>query len=144
MIFKRILIATDGSQNVTKAIDAAINFAKITGAKLFAVYVVDIKSAVHSPRGILGRDVIELMHRRGEEAIKKVKLEAELKNVDFEGTVIEGHPADAIVRFAKEKEIDLIVIGTLGRTGLEHFLIGSVAERIVRSSPIPVLTVRSR
>lgn len=144
MVFKRILIATDGSKNVARAIDIAVNFAKLSGAKLYAVYVVDTKSIEHSPRGIFGKDVIELMHRRGEEAINKVKLEAELKNIDFEGTVIEGHPAEAIVNFAKEKEIDLIVMGTLGRTGLDHFLIGSVAERVVRSSPIPVLTVRGR
>ena len=141
--FEKILIATDGSMRVTRAIDVAIAFAKLTGAKLYAVYVVDTQHIEHPIRGLPGTDVVQLMHKRGEEAIKKVKLEAELKNVEFEGAVIEGYPAEAIIEFALEKKVDLIVMGTLGRTGLNRFLIGSVAEKVVRSSPIPVLTVKA-
>ena len=60
----------------------------------------------------------------------------------WEAEVARGHPADAIVRFAHEREVDLVVMGTHGRTGLQHVLLGSVAEKVVRQSPCPVLTVR--
>ena len=66
----------------------------------------------------------------------------------FQGTwdveVAVGHPADTIVRVAQERGADLIVMGTHGRTGLQHVLLGSVAEKVVRLAPCPVLTVRDK
>jgi nucleotide-binding universal stress UspA family protein len=63
---------------------------------------------------------------------------------DWEVEVAAGHPADTIVRLARERAADLIVMGTHGRTGLQHVLLGSVAEKVVRLAPCPVLTVRHR
>lgn len=59
-----------------------------------------------------------------------------------EAEVARGQPADAIIQFAQERDVDLIVMGTHGRSGLQHVLLGSVAEKVVRHAPCPVLTVR--
>jgi nucleotide-binding universal stress UspA family protein len=140
---EKILIATDGSRNVERAIDYAIKIADISGAKLVALYVVNPDEYEPAIK-YTGRDVVDLLYKRGEEAIQKVKLEAELKKIPCEGVVLEGNPAKKIVEFAKEKNLDLIVMGTMGRSGISKFMIGSVAEKVVRTSPVPVLTVRSK
>ncbi len=140
---EKILMATDGSRNVEKAVDYAITIANISGAKLVALYVVNPDEYEPAIK-YTGKDVVDLLYKRGEEAIQKVKLEAELKKIPCEGVVLEGNPAKKIVEYAKEKNFDLIVMGTMGRSGISKFMIGSVAEKVVRTSPVPVLTVRSR
>lgn len=140
---EKILIATDGSKNVERAIDYAIKIASISGAKLYALYVVNPDEYEPAIK-YSGRDIIEILHKRGQEAVRKVKLEAELKKIPCEGVVLEGNPAKKIVEYAKENNFDLIVMGTMGRSGISKFMIGSVAEKVVRTSPVPVLTVKGK
>lgn len=67
---------------------------------------------------------------------------AKAAGIEVESVLLEGHPADEIVKFAEQNDIEMILMGTLGKTGLDRFLLGSVAENVVRHSKIPVLVVR--
>lgn len=78
----------------------------------------------------------------GDTAIKYIEKLAKKEGVSTERWIVEGNPAEEIVRLAEEQSVDLIVMGTLGSSGIERFLLGSVADKVIRSSRIPVLTVR--
>jgi len=71
-----------------------------------------------------------------------VEETAKAAGIEVESVLLEGHPADEIVKFAEQNDIEMILMGTLGKTGLDRFLLGSVAENVVRHSKIPVLVVR--
>ena len=79
---------------------------------------------------------------QGKEATHYVETAGKIVNVAVEPVVREGNPASEIVNFAEKNDIELIVIGTLGKTGVQRFLMGSVAENVIRHSKVPVLVVR--
>jgi len=83
----------------------------------------------------------ELLLKEGKEALKQVESLAQEKGVAFESLVVEGNPGSEIIRSAEASGMDIIILGAVGRTGLDKFLLGSVAEKVVRNSKIPVLTV---
>ena len=85
--------------------------------------------------------VAQLGLKEGKDAVAQVEIIADEMGVPYEGAVVEGNPGSEIMRFAEEKGVDIIVMGTVGRTGLDKFLLGSVAEKVVRGSRIPVLTI---
>jgi nucleotide-binding universal stress UspA family protein len=85
----------------------------------------------------------EALRREGEKAIYEVKKRGEVSGVEVREVLLEGHPSNEITDFAENNNADLIVVGTLGKTGLDRFLMGSVAEKVVRGSKVPVLVVRS-
>lgn len=140
MVAKRILVPTDGSAHSLAAVDTAIEVASLTGGSVTAVYVVDT-SAVSMSRG----DVIEAMtaalNREGEEAVAEAKARCDAAGIACGTEVVRGIPADKIVEMSGD--YDLIVMSTMGRTGLAKLLIGSVAERVVRLAGCKVLTIRS-
>ena len=140
-IYDKILVATDGSKNAEVAIDHAVHIAEACRATLHAIYVADIDAYEPGSRSS-GTSIHELLRKKGVEAIKKVELEGELHKVRVKSAILEGNPAEQIIGYAKEKEIDLIVIGKLGKTGISRFMIGSVAERVARASPTPVLIIK--
>jgi nucleotide-binding universal stress UspA family protein len=86
----------------------------------------------------------ETLRQEGEDAIQYAKKVAEDMEIDYEGAVVEGDPAHAILEFAEQNKIDMIVMGTLGKGGLERFLLGSVTDKVIRHSKIPVLVVKKR
>lgn len=143
-IYRKILVATDGSESVRKAVEAAIKLAKISEAKLYAVYV--IASGGHSvpiPKDAgFERATLEYFRTEGKEATAYVEKSGEVAGIEVESIILEGNPAEEIVDFAEKNDIDLIVMGTLGRTGIQRFLLGSVAENVVRHSKKSVLVVR--
>lgn len=139
--YRNILIATDGSENSQRAISYGIEIAKISGARVYGLHVIDTFSLSQS--WTAGRESIyEILKREGEEATFKVKECGEVSGVEVKEVLLEGHPSNEILDFAENNGIDLIVMGTLGKTGLDRFLMGSVAEKVVRSSRVPVLVVR--
>jgi nucleotide-binding universal stress UspA family protein len=142
-IFKRILVATDGSENAEKAASYGINIAKITGAEVHALYVISTQNAV-TPRTVTGwgEAVEEYLENKGKVAIEKVKKMGKDAGVKIEPVFLRGIPADKVLEYAEENNIDLIVMGTQGLTGIKKFLIGSVAENVVRHSKIPVMVIR--
>lgn len=141
-IYKRIVIATDGSSRVRKAVEAGINIAKLSGAKLYVVYVV--VPTTHTIRNF-GWEKTAMEHFRdeGKRAIRFVEDAAKAEDLEVIPVLLEGQPADEIIKFAKQNDIEMIVMGTLGKTGLDRFLLGSVAENVVRHSKVPVLVVKS-
>lgn len=142
--YEKILIATDGSEYTKNAVDYGIDIAKNTGAKLFAIYVVDTAAFASIPMDAAWESMYELLKQEGDLAIKFVAERAEAEGLEVEGNLIEGHPADEIIRYSEKNSISVIVMGTLGKSGLDRFLLGSVAEKVVRNSKIPVLVVRGK
>lgn len=139
---EKIMIATDGSENVKNAVSWGIELAKATGAKIKAVYVLPPVSVSIATRGERWADSLRnRLKDEGKSATEYVVEAGKKADVEVEPIIIEGNPADDIVRFATENGIDLIVMGTLGRTGISHLLLGSVAENVVRHSKTQVLVV---
>ncbi|MCX9075911.1 MAG: universal stress protein [Candidatus Methanoperedens sp.] len=141
-LYKKILIATDGSEHTKKAVNAVyvINLVSPPGS-------LDIKTN-NDPGSYLPADVsIEglknILRQEGDEAIKYVENLAKKEGLDVRKWIMEGHPAKEILKLAEEQSFDLIVMGTLGRSGIEKFLLGSVADKVIRGSKIPVMTVRN-
>ncbi len=139
--YDKIMIATDGSKQVEKAVEAAVQLAKITGARLYAVYV--IASAGYTPRNFGWEESLrEILEAEAKKAVTFVEEAGKVSGVKVEPVTLEGHPADRIMKFAEQEDMDLIVMGTLGRTGLDRFLLGSIAENVVRHSKTPVMVVK--
>jgi Universal stress protein UspA and related nucleotide-binding proteins len=139
---QKIVIATDGSKNNLRAICYGIKLAKLSGAAVYALHVVDISSVTQS--WTAGKGMMdEILREDGVKAIYKVKKCGEALGIEVQEILLEGYPSNEIIKFAENNGINLIVMGTLGKTGLDRFLMGSVAEKVVRSSKVPVLVVQS-
>ncbi len=133
---ERILVAVDGSKYSEKALDQAISMAKICNSTLFAINVIDFYPAQLEVAPALQ----EKMSEETREILKRVEDRAAKEDIQCETIVhIGGQPYKFILREAKEKNIDLIVMGTHGRTGLKKLLMGSVAERVIGHAPCAVL-----
>ncbi|MEF8774762.1 MAG: universal stress protein [Halobacteriales archaeon] len=141
-MYDRILVPTDGSPEVERAIGHAVDLAASHGATLEAVYVVNTASYTTMPMETGWEGVDEMLYEEGETALDRVRELAAGSDVDVETHLLDGSPAREIVGFGEETGCDLIVMGTHGRGGIDRLLLGSVAERVVRSSEVPVLTVR--
>ncbi|PAV11666.1 universal stress protein [Methanosarcina spelaei] len=144
-VFRNIMVATDGSELVRKAVFTAIEVAKLNEAKLYAVSVIsqrDYDSLVHSKNKEWDMVVKDRLIAEGKDATSYVESVGKAANVKVESIILEGNPAEEIVDFAEKNDIDLIVIGTQGRSGVQRFLIGSVAENVIRQSNVKVLVVR--
>ncbi|MCJ7443996.1 MAG: universal stress protein [Methanotrichaceae archaeon] len=140
-MFEKILIATDGSEHSERAAKFGIELAKLSGGKLIAMYIADISRMAHLPDDMLLFSIRELLIKEGNEAVEFVEKLAAEAAVPCEKVVIEGIPGDEILSYASKANINIIVMGNVGRTGLDKFLLGSVAEKIVRNSKIPILTI---
>ncbi len=142
-MYKKILIATDGSDHSEEAERHGLTLAKRSQATVTALYVVE---EVHPPRSISSplslalEEQIEEHKAHGREIVEEVVERGKKMGVEVTPVVVEGHPAQEIIEHARDH--DLVVMGTLGRSGLSHLLVGSVAERVVRHAPVPVLVVR--
>jgi nucleotide-binding universal stress UspA family protein len=139
---KKVLIATDGSEYTKEAVSTGLHLAKILGAEVTALYVIDQTSFVSFPIDSSIVSVYSLLENEGKRAVEEVKTEGEGMGVKVSTVVAEGSPTRKIVETAAE--FDLVVIGTLGRSALSKLFMGSVAERVTRYAPCPVLVVRSK
>lgn len=139
-MYDRILIPTDGSECADAAATEAIELAATFDATLHVVYVVD---AAALPSTIDAGYVSEALEDAGEEAIERVRERAAAAGVeDVASEVVYGAPHRSIVQYADEADVDLIVMGTHGRSGIERYLLGSVTEKVVRTAGVPVLTIQ--
>ncbi|EMA53527.1 universal stress protein [Halococcus thailandensis] len=136
--YDRIVIPTDGSDTATVAVDHGLAIAEQYDATVHALSVVEL-SAVAGSYDV--PSMIESLTERCERTVESVAEECENRGLDVVADVVEGTPYQAIQKYIRSEEIDLVAMGTHGRTGLGRYLIGSVTERIVRTSDIPVLTV---
>jgi nucleotide-binding universal stress UspA family protein len=140
LLLGRILIATDGSEKNRAALDEGIKIARSFGSVVYVVYVIDTGAFSSMSGDIPLGDTYRIFQAEAEQAFNRIKSLA--GDVKVETSILEGHPAAEIVKFAVSKKIDMIVIGTQGKKGLERLLLGSVAEEIIRSAPCKVLVVK--
>jgi nucleotide-binding universal stress UspA family protein len=139
-LFEKILIATDGSEKNKAAVEEALRIGRLYGSSVFAVYVMDLSAFESASADVVIGDTWGVIQREAEAALARIRTMAE--GVTLETVILEGKPAAEIVRFATGNGIDLIVIGTQGKRGLERLLLGSVAEQVIRSAPCKVLVVK--
>ena len=145
-IYRKIMVATDGSEFVRRAVATAIEIAKLSEAKLYAVYVIanDEFSRTYQKDAELEKTFLDYFRNEGKEATAYVETSGRAENVEVESVILDGSPAHEIVDFAEKNDIDLIVMGTLVKNGIRRFLLVSVAENVVRHSRKAVLVVRRK
>jgi universal stress protein A len=144
MELKKILFATDFSEGSSSSLPYAVSIARQYGAKLYFVHVIYdvVKTSGWYVPHVSMDELYRDMEKNAKAQLEKSFLEEIRGYKDVEHVVLKGTPYEEISRFAEENKIDLIVIGTHGRTGLDRMLFGSTAEQVVRYAPCPVLTVR--
>lgn len=142
----RILVPVDFSEYSKMALDYSIEFSKKFNSELILIYV--IEPIVYPSDFGLGQIPINQVdfeiQSKAEEELKKLVEEKVPADVKASHVVKTGKPFLEIINAAKELNCDLIIIATHGHTGIEHILFGSTAEKVVRKSPVPVLTVREK
>lgn len=137
-MYDDILVPTDGSRGTEDAVRHALDIAEKYNAEIHVLYVVD-SSTSYLGEG-LALDMIREAQQLGEISTERIVKEAREKGIKANKEIATGNPAGEILE--RSKDMDLIVMGTHGRHGIGRVLLGSVAERVVRRSEIPVLTVR--
>ncbi len=141
-MYRHLLLATDGSEGTAAATEHAGDVAATYDATVHVLSVVDTRNRFERPTVGIGAEALESAEReRAEQAIDDAVAELP-ETVPVERVVRKGVPYTTILEYAEAADVDLIVMGTHGRTGLDHYLIGSVAEKVVRRCPVPVMTVR--
>ena len=143
---RRILVPVDFSAHSDRAVRYAATLAGQVGASVELLHVVEDLLATTAYSKVFVADVADVMQEEINRSARQLRLLAEgmfPHGADVETTVVVGRPARAIVDRAANGRFDLIVMGTHGRTGLSHMMVGSVAEHVVRISPCAVLTVRA-
>lgn len=142
---KKILYPTDFSESSLEALKYAVSLAQEFKARLVVMHVVNeqiFSEGLNLPR-LAAPEALE--QELGAEAARRMRTlipAAERAALDVEQVILRGMPFLEIIRYAKANEVDLIVIGTHGRSGMEHIIFGSTAEKVVRKAPCPVLSVR--
>ena len=139
-MYDDILVPTDGSPAATAAIEHAVDLAKTYDATIHALYVVDASAFSSIEAG--SELVIDALEEEGQRAVSEVTDAAEEAGVDVETHVVSGTAYRRILDYIDSEAVDLVVMGTHGRSGVERFLLGSVTERVVRTADVPVLTIR--
>ena len=144
MNFKSILFATDFSEGSDYAFQYALSLAKQFDSKLLVIHIinepVDLRG-FYVPH--ISFDKLEEEIEQGAQKLMEQFCRKHMQGFEnFETFVLPGIPYDEIIKKATEFDADLIIMGTHGRTGLDHVLFGSTAEKVVRKSSIPVMTIR--
>ena len=137
-MFETIVVATDGSGSARRAVDVALDLAARFDAAVHCLYVVDEDEVSSSPER-LQAEMRAALEERGREAVATVRAATD-REVRTE--IETGRPASVIDEYARAIDAGMVAMGTRGRHGENRFLVGSVAERVVRICPVPVLTVR--
>ena len=142
-MFKSILAAIDGSKKSAAALDVAIGEAKIHGAALHVVYVIETGLFSSIPMDNTWEVIYGLLENQGKEAQLAAVKQAEAQGLGITTHLKEGHAGEEILRLARETGADLIVVGSHGKSNLDRILLGSVSSFVVAHSPVSTLVVRS-
>lgn len=144
-MLKKIMIATDGSEASRTAAMVGVDIARASCSEVTAVYVVDTQrlKSLHGYTSLPGlKDkLLDMMLREGESATSEIAKMASNAGLSSNKIVAEGDPSSELLRVSQESGMDLLVIGGIGRSGLSKLLLGSVAEKVIRHSRVPVLLV---
>lgn len=139
-----ILCPVDFSVGSERAVEYAASLALSTGARieLLHTYLIPVLSL---PEGKVTAtpEYVARVLTIAQDELDKLKAPLIARGIEVKTTLLDGQPAETILRYAKEVEASLLVLGTHGRTGFQHFVLGSIAERVVRLADMPVLTVRN-
>jgi len=140
-MYDNVLVATDGSSGTTETLAHAASIARDNDATLHGLYVVDKRLHVAADKSNQD-EVRQSLEEEGEVALDDITVGGEESGVEVVTTMEEGIPHKTITDYAEQEDIDLIVMGTHGRTGRDRVAnLGSVTERVVQSAPVPVLVV---
>lgn len=116
-----------------------------SGAKVYALYIIDTTPYRSIPLDrIWSKETLDELERAGHEATSYIERIGKAAGVEVESRVLKGHPVEKIVSFAEDNNIDMIIVGSLGKGGYDRFVLGSVSEKVVRHAKVPVLVVRER
>jgi len=142
-MYKKILLPTDGSEYANKAAEHAIWIAKESGAEIIALTVMETSTLIGLPADDLIIRIKEVLEEEASNSLDKIKkiVKESGYNIKLTLKTDEGSPADSILDMIEKEGIDLVVMGTSGKHGLDRFLLGSVTEKVVRSAKCPVLVV---
>ncbi len=144
---RRILFASDFSKASAKAFATAVTLAKANRATVTILHVI-VPFVPFTSEDVIRGDTLEQIsietRRWSQRQLAKLTAKAKKAGIRAVGLIVEGDPAGQIVRAARSKRADLVVVGTHGRTGLTKFFVGSVAQRVVATAPCPVVVVRGR
>jgi nucleotide-binding universal stress UspA family protein len=143
----QLLVPVDGSETSVKALEAAIGLARLNGARLRLLYVIDELDYVNGFETARAyyEQTLPLMHTDGERLLAQMRSLAEAKGVECDSLLLESGAdrlCDVVAEQARQIHADMIVLGSHGRRGLDRVLMGSDAEQIVRRAPVPVLVVK--
>jgi nucleotide-binding universal stress UspA family protein len=146
MQIRTILVPIDFSPNADVAMAWAIDLAGRYGASLTVAHVAQPVAWPASPDGMMftPADALATTRRELGESLDRTRVSIEASGIKAESALLDGIPAAEIAGLARRTGVDLIVMGTHGRTGIKHALLGSVSEKVLRTAPCPVLTVRMR
>ena len=140
-MYRRILLPTDGSPQADEAAEHAIDLAARYDATLHVLFVVDTAAL---PLDVHSEGLFERIEEEGRLSMDEILTRAHERGVDPVVTdVVRGSPAAEIIDYVPANDVDLIVMGTHGRHGVDRYILGSVTERVVREAAVPVLTVRT-
>lgn len=137
--YRKILLATDGSENAKSAACSGLEIARSTGAEVYAIYVAGISCC--SP--IMPESYDWEIGKEGSEAVAEIEKMGKETGVTVSSVLLQGNPAQKILDFAEQNDIDMIVLGTQGKAGIDRFLLGGVTEKVVRHAKAEVLVVRA-
>ncbi|MFC6988288.1 universal stress protein [Haloplanus sp. GCM10025708] len=137
-MYDRILFPTDGSDVADPVFDYALDVADAHDAEIHVLHVAD---TTQDSVTVVGGDVVDVLVTEGERIVAETAERATERGLPVTTEVLQGHPSDGIVDYARNYDIDLVVMPTHGREGLKRVLLGSVTERVVNDAPVPVLTV---
>lgn len=148
-MYHKILLPTDGSKYAEKAAEHAIWIASKSGAEIIVLNVIETSSLVGLPAEDLIVRIREMLKEEGRRSLERIselvteREEEQQMKTDIKITLKteEGSPADSIIKTIEKENVDLVVMGTSGKHGLDRFLLGSVTEKVVRSAPCSVLAV---
>jgi nucleotide-binding universal stress UspA family protein len=141
--YERILLPTDGSACAEAAVEEAIQLARAFDAEIHALSVVDVNSVATQSELTNAGVILDQLKEQSEMAVERVVRQVAEAGIDSETAVLQSGPARGIVDYTEDNGIDVIVMGTHGRSGLGRFLLGSTTERLIRNADVPVLSVRS-
>lgn len=139
-MFKHLVVPTDFGEPAQAALNFAVDLAKKYEAKLTLLHVYGVPT-VYYPDAVSWP--LEELGKAAQTSLDTAVAQVRARWPNTQGNVEVGDPRESILKFAKESDADLLVIGTHGRRGIAHLVLGSVAEWLVRMSPLPVLTVRA-
>jgi nucleotide-binding universal stress UspA family protein len=148
MMYKKILLPTDGSKCAEKAAKHAILLASQNNAELIVLNILETHSIAELPVEDFTRRLNEIFRREGIDALERISKmhkdlahEKDIRSFKLTLKTEEGHPADMILQTAEKENIDLVVMGASGKHAVKRFILGSIAEKVVRHAKCPVLTV---